>query len=112
MRRTASADISTHACLRYPLGAAVQKKGDSEDEIPADQSNSLGTKEQTEHAVISAFDLFSIGGACCTLLTSPHVLPRVTVGPSSSHTVGPMRAGKIFINDLLELGLMEKVCSY
>lgn len=29
------------------------------------------------HAVISAFDLFSIG-----------------VGPSSSHTVGPMRAGK------------------
>ncbi len=31
------------------------------------------------------------------------------VGPSSSHTVGPMRAGKIFINDLLELGLLEKV---
>ncbi|KAF5335938.1 hypothetical protein D9611_006245 [Ephemerocybe angulata] len=45
-----------------------------------------------EHAVISTFDLFSIG-----------------VGPSSSHTVGPMRAGKIFINDLKELGLLEKV---
>lgn len=45
-----------------------------------------------EHAVISAFDLFSIG-----------------VGPSSSHTVGPMRAGKIFINDLKELQLLEKV---
>ncbi|KAH9993683.1 hypothetical protein BJV74DRAFT_363188 [Russula compacta] len=44
-----------------------------------------------EHAVISTFDLFSIG-----------------VGPSSSHTVGPMRAGRIFINDLLELGLLEK----
>ncbi|TFY55559.1 hypothetical protein EVJ58_g8171 [Rhodofomes roseus] len=47
---------------------------------------------QTEHAVISTFDLFSIG-----------------VGPSSSHTVGPMRAGKIFINDLIELGLLDKV---
>ncbi|KAJ2915457.1 hypothetical protein MD484_g4961, partial [Candolleomyces efflorescens] len=45
-----------------------------------------------EHAVISAFDLFSIG-----------------VGPSSSHTVGPMRAGRIFINDLKDLGLLEKV---
>ncbi|KAF8920731.1 serine dehydratase alpha chain-domain-containing protein [Mucidula mucida] len=45
-----------------------------------------------EHAVISTFDLFSIG-----------------VGPSSSHTVGPMRAGKIFINDLKQLDLLEKV---
>lgn len=31
------------------------------------------------------------------------------VGPSSSHTVGPMRAGKIFITDLNELGLLDKV---
>ncbi len=31
------------------------------------------------------------------------------VGPSSSHTVGPMRAGKIFIGDLEALGLLEKV---
>ncbi|KAF8557804.1 L-serine ammonia-lyase [Imleria badia] len=44
------------------------------------------------HAVISTFDLFSIG-----------------VGPSSSHTVGPMRAGKIFITDLKELGLLDQV---
>jgi len=48
--------------------------------------------ERPEHAVISTFDLFSIG-----------------VGPSSSHTVGPMRAGNIFINDLLVLGLLDKV---
>ncbi|GAA5914777.1 uncharacterized protein JCM6883_001091 [Sporobolomyces salmoneus] len=47
---------------------------------------------RAEHAVISTFDLFSIG-----------------VGPSSSHTVGPMRAGKIFVNDLIDLGLLEKV---
>ncbi|KAJ7623403.1 serine dehydratase alpha chain-domain-containing protein [Roridomyces roridus] len=44
-----------------------------------------------EHAVISTFDLFSIG-----------------VGPSSSHTVGPMRAGRIFCADLKELDLLEK----
>ena len=53
---------------------------------------STTTTARPEHAVISTFDLFSIG-----------------VGPSSSHTVGPMRAGKIFINDLRELGLLEKV---
>ncbi|RYO81647.1 hypothetical protein DL764_009734 [Monosporascus ibericus] len=46
-----------------------------------------------EHAVISTFDLFSIG-----------------IGPSSSHTVGPMRAGNIFVTDMIEAGLLEKVC--
>ncbi|KAL2672431.1 hypothetical protein Neosp_013141 [[Neocosmospora] mangrovei] len=45
-----------------------------------------------EHAVISTFDLFSIG-----------------IGPSSSHTVGPMRAGNIFVNDLVEANLLHKV---
>ena len=45
-----------------------------------------------EHAIISAFDLFSIG-----------------IGPSSSHTVGPMRAGNIFVTDLIEAGLLSKV---
>lgn len=45
-----------------------------------------------EHAVISTFDLFSIG-----------------IGPSSSHTVGPMRAGNIFVADLLEADLLHKV---
>lgn len=44
------------------------------------------------HAVVSTFDLFSIG-----------------VGPSSSHTVGPMRAAKIFITDLKELNVLDKV---
>ncbi|KAI8400261.1 hypothetical protein FOFC_19090, partial [Fusarium oxysporum] len=45
-----------------------------------------------EHAVISTFDLFSIG-----------------IGPSSSHTVGPMRAGNIFVNDLIDANLLQKV---
>ncbi|KUI68908.1 L-serine dehydratase [Cytospora mali] len=59
-----------------------------------------GEEEQTgsyseadhEHAVISTFDLFSIG-----------------IGPSSSHTVGPMRAGNIFVTDLSEADLLRKV---
>ncbi|RYP69197.1 hypothetical protein DL770_008295 [Monosporascus sp. CRB-9-2] len=46
-----------------------------------------------EHAVISTFDLFSIG-----------------IGPSSSHTVGPMRAGNIFVTDMIEAGILQKVC--
>lgn len=46
----------------------------------------------SEHAVLSTFDLFSIG-----------------IGPSSSHTVGPMRAGAIFASDLAEANLLEKV---
>ncbi|KAG1876526.1 serine dehydratase alpha chain-domain-containing protein [Suillus subalutaceus] len=52
-------------------------------------------KVKPGHAVISTFDLFSIG-----------------VGPSSSHTVGPMRAGKIFIADLQELQMLDKVRAF
>ncbi|KAI9263403.1 L-serine ammonia-lyase [Phascolomyces articulosus] len=48
--------------------------------------------EQDHHAVVSTFDLFSIG-----------------VGPSSSHTVGPMRAAKIFINDLREHKVLDRI---
>ncbi|KAF9557314.1 L-serine ammonia-lyase [Agrocybe pediades] len=58
-----------------------------------DDENSV-ERQRPEHAVISTFDLFSIG-----------------VGPSSSHTVGPMRAAKIFITDLIELNLLEKVAN-
>lgn len=65
---------------------------ESEDQFPQDYEDVKDYRDQHEHAVISAFDLFSIG-----------------VGPSSSHTVGPMRAGKIFINDLLEHDVLDKV---
>ena len=65
--------------------------------------------ERPEHAVISTFDLFSIGGECSANSTPHDPSHSQIVGPSSSHTVGPMRAGKIFINDLVELGLLEKV---
>ncbi|EEB94974.1 hypothetical protein MPER_06126, partial [Moniliophthora perniciosa FA553] len=51
----------------------------------------LSSSLASEHAVISTFDLFSVG-----------------VGPSSSHTVGPMRAGRIFTTDLDQLNLLHK----
>jgi len=41
---------------------------------------------------ISAFDLFTIG-----------------IGPSSSHTIGPMRAAKWFVDGLEEQGVLSKV---
>ena len=34
---------------------------------------------------------------------------KIGIGPSSSHTVGPMKAGKQFIDDLIEHHLLEKV---
>ena len=43
---------------------------------------------------MSVFDLLSIG-----------------IGPSSSHSVGPMRAGKIFVSELDEKGLLSRVSS-
>ncbi|RIB22986.1 L-serine ammonia-lyase [Gigaspora rosea] len=52
----------------------------------------LTTKPEDNHAVVSTFDLFSIG-----------------IGPSSSHTVGPMRAAKIFVTDLKNRGILDKV---
>ncbi|KAJ2514593.1 hypothetical protein H4217_005673 [Coemansia sp. RSA 1939] len=55
---------------------------------------STAEHESTNHAVVSTFDLFSIG-----------------VGPSSSHTVGPMRAGKIFAQDLVDHKILSKVAS-
>ncbi len=41
---------------------------------------------------ISVFDLFKIG-----------------IGPSSSHTVGPMRAAVTFVDDLVERGVLDQV---
>ncbi|GAB7532839.1 L-serine ammonia-lyase [Pseudomonas sp. 3A(2025)] len=41
---------------------------------------------------ISVFDMFKIG-----------------IGPSSSHTVGPMRAGALFVTDLREQNLLDSV---
>ncbi|AKH64952.1 MULTISPECIES: L-serine ammonia-lyase [Photorhabdus] len=42
--------------------------------------------------MISVFDMFKVG-----------------IGPSSSHTVGPMKAGKQFVDDLVNQGLMPSI---
>ncbi|GKX58131.1 L-serine ammonia-lyase [Leminorella grimontii] len=42
--------------------------------------------------MISVFDMFKIG-----------------IGPSSSHTVGPMKAGKAFVDDLCRSGMLTNV---
>ena len=42
--------------------------------------------------MLSVFDIFKIG-----------------VGPSSSHTVGPMKAGRMFVDELREKGLLASV---
>lgn len=42
--------------------------------------------------MISIFDMFKVG-----------------IGPSSSHTVGPMKAGKQFVDDFGRKGLLESV---
>jgi len=68
---------------------STRKSGTENDE---DAQTGTYSEADHEHAVISTFDLFSIG-----------------IGPSSSHTVGPMRAGNIFVTDLLEAGLLHKV---
>ncbi|TIA86797.1 hypothetical protein E3P99_03561 [Wallemia hederae] len=60
-----------------------------------DAAASVSTQApKTEHAVISTFDLFSIG-----------------IGPSSSHTCGPLRAARIFVNDVIESGVHEQIHS-
>ena len=105
--------ICTTSPRRKPTNTIAKRKdedADGEDTVPADEYTSLGARDQVEHAVISAFDLFSIGGALLHLYHCFRESTILSVGPSSSHTVGPMRAGKIFINDLLDLGLLEKVC--
>lgn len=57
-----------------------------------EEKDSTYSENGLEHAVISTFDLFSIG-----------------IGPSSSHTVGPMRAGNIYIADLAKANLLHRV---
>lgn len=36
---------------------------------------------------------------------------KIGIGPSSSHTVGPMRAARAFVVDLEAQGMLDKVCS-
>ncbi|CAE6455060.1 unnamed protein product [Rhizoctonia solani] len=90
---TAVSSPVTHASLGPALGRFNSTLSSKEQNPPSD-GDSEPIESRKEHAVISAFDLFSVG-----------------VGPSSSHTVGPMRAARIFIVDLQNLGLLDKACT-
>ena len=98
---------------RSALNSALQPK--EKGNTVRDEGKNEDPLSRPEHAVISTFDLFSIGGPC----SHPPPYHRnfnsqccgVLVGPSSSHTVGPMRAGNIFISDLRGLGILERVCT-
>ncbi|KAI1104591.1 serine dehydratase alpha chain-domain-containing protein [Jackrogersella minutella] len=81
------AGVSSHLLQARYLSATPTSSEGNEDALSGTYSEA-----DHEHAVISTFDLFSIG-----------------IGPSSSHTVGPMRAGGIFVADLVEAGLLDKV---
>ncbi|KAI8827354.1 serine dehydratase alpha chain-domain-containing protein [Chytriomyces cf. hyalinus JEL632] len=59
---------------------------------PTSQAAAATVAEDVNHAVVSIFDMFSIG-----------------VGPSSSHTVGPMRAAKIFIKETSDCGFTDVI---
>ncbi|GKT39853.1 L-serine dehydratase [Colletotrichum spaethianum] len=73
---------------RRLFSSTARRLNEAEDE----EDTGSYSEADHEHAVISTFDLFSIG-----------------IGPSSSHTVGPMRAGNIFVADLAEANLLHKV---
>ncbi|KAF6823321.1 l-serine dehydratase [Colletotrichum plurivorum] len=90
---TLNAATSRHATASFAqtrrlLSSTPRRRNAADDE---EETGSYSEADH-EHAVISTFDLFSIG-----------------IGPSSSHTVGPMRAGNIFVADLAEAGLLHKV---
>ncbi|KAK1584798.1 L-serine ammonia-lyase [Colletotrichum navitas] len=87
IRRTRTAALAGLQSRRL-FGSTAQRRNEAEDE----EDTGSYSEADHEHAVISTFDLFSIG-----------------IGPSSSHTVGPMRAGNIFVADLAEANLLHKV---
>ncbi|WDK18716.1 L-serine ammonia-lyase [Colletotrichum graminicola] len=89
IRRTSTAAAALAGLQsRRLFVSTAQRRNEAEDE----EDTGSYSEADHEHAVISTFDLFSIG-----------------IGPSSSHTVGPMRAGNIFVADLAEANLLHKV---
>ena len=78
-----------HAIRKFTTSSLKRDQQDADGE---EEATSTHSEADLEHAVISTFDLFSIG-----------------IGPSSSHTVGPMRAGNIFMADLAKANLLHRV---
>lgn len=93
VRPTASTGVLSSRPLQVQAQCR-QQSSSTPTQFADDEEGTEGTYSEAnnEHAVISTFDLFSVG-----------------IGPSSSHTVGPMRAGKIFVADLVEAEVLQKV---
>lgn len=87
-RRSLTPPLSSQSAQLARWKSTEAQRSDS----PDDEETGTYSEADHEHAVISTFDLFSIG-----------------IGPSSSHTVGPMRAGNIFVADLVEAKLLQRV---
>ncbi|RVX70042.1 hypothetical protein B0A52_06214 [Exophiala mesophila] len=77
---------------RGMMTAAQQQSSDEDGDRSSRRETDESSEGDQEHAIISAFDLFSVG-----------------IGPSSSHTVGPMRAGNIFVTDLIDANILPNV---
>jgi L-serine dehydratase len=79
----------------WPGGGPARKLGDRGPTVP--EVCDLGAPARAlsgNDMSISVFDLFTVG-----------------IGPSSSHTVGPMRAALQFVSDLRETGLLQQTHS-
>src|ERR1043165_5418851 len=77
--------ILTYACTRLIYHMSIN---------PCDGFIATRPEGNSHRMTISVFDLFSVG-----------------IGPSSSHTVGPMRAAARFVADLHTLGALDEVAN-
>ncbi|KIV89347.1 L-serine ammonia-lyase [Exophiala mesophila] len=91
-RPVAGVPVYSPQSLRGMMTAAQQQSSDEDGDGNSQRETDESSEGDQEHAIISAFDLFSVG-----------------IGPSSSHTVGPMRAGNIFVTDLIDANILPNV---
>ncbi|KAI8377550.1 serine dehydratase alpha chain-domain-containing protein [Radiomyces spectabilis] len=80
------------AACRFYTSSSPSSSSSAAEEASGNTASDGSATEADHHAVVSTFDLFSIG-----------------VGPSSSHTVGPMRAAKFFVDDLKKHNILDQV---
>jgi len=85
---------NSHEAELFPQAVAQLKILEREFEQSHQDAKKDKDKEPDSHAVVSVFDLFSIG-----------------LGPSSSHTVGPMRAAFMFVTELQKKGILSTIKS-
>ncbi|KAI8607495.1 serine dehydratase beta chain-domain-containing protein, partial [Chytriomyces sp. MP71] len=88
-RRLAASAVSR---TRYSTFTPPSSNGGLPTPVSPPTSSKAAAEDDVNHAVVSIFDMFSIG-----------------VGPSSSHTVGPMRAARIFVKEAAAHGFVDDI---